>query len=174
MSTTTTAATTDELRAAVREQIDRVFDAQATVMLSDRRLSAFSGDEDSVDIVMELSTVSHCLGAAKELLGGIASALEVAVRNDEKTAENKEPAPGRTKPPAEVVESIERQRTHIFEAMGVIDVTALSCDEGVDSDNTSREHALRLAYKVLDGVAGKLDEINLYGSDRDDDEGGAA
>lgn len=155
------------LRETVQVQIDRVFEAQAAVMLSNRRLDAFSGDEDSVDIVAELSTVSHGLGAAKELLGGIASALEAALRNDDEPAETRD-APAadteRTRPPAEVVASIERQRERIFEAMGVIEVTSKSIDEG-DTENTSADFALRLAHKVLESVADKLDLINMYGTD---------
>jgi hypothetical protein len=154
---------TEAFRKTVEEQIQRVFDAQAAVMLSSRRLDAFSGDEDSVDIVAELSTVTHGLGAAKELLGGVADALQCALSEDEKPAGTKELAPG-------AVEAINRQRSHLFEAMAVVNMTALSYDQSCEGEDTSREYALRLAHKVLDDVAGKLDEIGMYGTDGEKDD----
>jgi hypothetical protein len=63
----------------------------------------------------------------------------------------------------EAVEAIKRQRDQLFDAMAFVDTTVDSLDE----EDISQRGTLRAAYRLLDDIAGKLELIGSYGTDKD-------
>jgi len=65
-------------RETVVEQFEALYEVSSILDLTDRSLDTFSGDEDSLKIVEDLSTVSRALKVAIRLILNIQQNLEIA------------------------------------------------------------------------------------------------
>ena len=75
------------LKLRIDAECRRIYQVRAVTELAERSINSFSGDEDSLEIVSDLSTHTLALEAARHILGEVLGKLEIMAHEVDQEAQ---------------------------------------------------------------------------------------